>query len=57
MNYYERYKKLILDKTEKGELTEEFIEQTTERLEYYKSKKKLSEEEFNYLIALLNVND
>ena len=56
MNYYERYKKLILDKTERGELTSEFIEQTTERLNYYLKKKKATQEEYDELITLLNAN-
>lgn len=57
MNYYERYKKLILDKTASGELTEAFIEQTTERLNYYLKKKKLTQEQYDELITLMNPND
>ena len=57
MNYFERYRKLILDKTEKGELTEEFVTQTTSRIEFYYQKGKLTEEQHNELITLLNPND
>lgn len=57
MNYYERYKKLILDKIANDELTEEFIEQTTERLDYYLRKKKLTQAQYNELITLLNPNN
>lgn len=57
MNYYERYKKLINDKTASGELTEAFVEQTTERLDYYLRKKKITQEQYNELIALMNPNE
>ncbi len=56
MNYYERYKKLILDKTESKELTEEFITQTTTRLDYYLSKKKITQAQHDELITLMNPN-
>ena len=56
MNYYERYKKLILDKTDNNELTEAFIEQTTERLDYYLRKKKITQEQYDELITLMNPN-
>lgn len=56
MNYYERYKKLILDKTDNNELTEAFIEQTTERLDYYLRKRKITQEQYDELIALMNPN-
>ena len=57
MNYYERYRKLINDKTASGELTEAFVEQTTERLNYYFKKKKITQEQYDELITLLNPND
>lgn len=57
MNYYERYRKLINDKTASGELTEAFIEQTTERLDYYLRKKKITQEQYDELIALMNPNE
>lgn len=58
MNYYNRYKKQIETKIADGLLTEEYIEETTERLDYYFNvKKKLTREEYNYLIALLNQNE
>lgn len=57
MNYYERYKKLIIDKIESGELTEVFIEQTTERLGYYLRKKKITQEQHDELMTLMNPND
>ena len=57
MNYYERYKKLIIDKIESGELTEVFIEQTTERLGYYLRKKKITQEQHDALMTLMNPND
>ena len=56
MNYYERYRKLILDKTASGELTEVFVEQTTERLDYYLRKRKITQEQYDELIALMNPN-
>ena len=57
MNYYNRYKKQIETRIAEGSLTEEYIAETTERLDYYLGKKKLSQEEYNYLIALLNQNE
>ena len=57
MNYYSRYKKQIEARIAEGTLTEEYIEETTERLDYYLGKKKLTQEEYNYLIALLNQNE
>ena len=56
MNYYERYKKLILDKIVNEELTQDFIAQTTERLDYYLRKKKLTQEQYDELITLMNPN-
>ena len=55
--YFERYKKLILDKTANGGLTEDFITQTTERLDYYLSKKKITQEQYDELITLMNPNE
>lgn len=57
MNYYNRYKTQIEKRKEEGTLTEEYITETTERLDYYLSKKKITQEEYNYLIAILNDND
>lgn len=57
MNYYNRYKKQIETRIAEGSLTEEYIAETTERLDYYLGKKKLTQEEYNYLIALLNQNE
>ncbi|MBR1454010.1 MAG: hypothetical protein IJ593_05145 [Lachnospiraceae bacterium] len=57
MNYYERYKKLILDKIEKKEITEDFVEQTTLRLNYYLARRKITQDEYNELIKLLNANE
>ncbi len=57
MNYYERYKKLISDKTTSGGLTEAFVEQTTERLDYYLRKRKITQEQYDELITLMNPND
>lgn len=56
MNYHERYKKLILDKIASGELTQEFIAQTTTRLDYYLSKKKITQAQYDELITLMNPN-
>lgn len=57
MNYYERYAKLINNKKESGGLPQEFIKQTTERLNYYKTKKKITKAEYDELIALMNPNE
>ena len=54
MNYYERYRKLILDKIASGELTEEFVSQTTSRITFYYNKGKLTEEQYDELIELMN---
>lgn len=53
MSIFERYKKLIIDKKEEGALTEEFINQTKERLEVYLSKGKLTKDEYDELIGML----
>lgn len=57
MNYYERYKKQILERTEREQLTNEYIEETTERLDYYLSKRKITQAQYDELITLLNAND
>lgn len=56
MSIYEKYKKLILEKNERGDLTETFVEKTATQLDYYLKKKKLTQEEYNELIALMNPN-
>ena len=53
---YERYKKLILEKIEREKLTEEFISKTTTQLDYYLSKNKLTQEQYDELITLMNPN-
>lgn len=57
MNYYGRYKKQILERTEKEQLTTEYIEETTERLDYYLSKRKITQEQYDELITLMNPNE
>lgn len=57
MNYYERYKKQILERTEKEQLTTEYIKETTERLDYYLSKRKITQEQYDELITLMNPNE
>ena len=54
---YEKYKKLILEKIEREKLTEEFISKTTTQLDYYLSKNKLTQEQYDELITLMNSND
>lgn len=54
---YEKYKKLIQEKIERGKLTEEFISKTTTQLDYYLSKNKLTQEQYDELITLMNPND
>lgn len=54
---YEKYKKLILEKIEREKLTEEFISKTTTQLDYYLSKNKLTQEQYDELITLMNPND
>lgn len=53
---YEKYKKLILEKIEREKLTEEFISKTTTQLDYYLSKNKLTQEQYDELITLMNPN-
>ena len=54
---YEKYKKLILEKIERGQLTEAFIEKTITQLDYYLNKNKLTQEQYNELITLMNPNE
>ena len=56
MSIYEKYKKLINEKTERGILTEEFITKTTTQLDYYLTKNKLTQEQYDELITLMNPN-
>lgn len=56
MSIYEKYKKLITEKIERGQLTSEFITKTTNQLNYYLNKHKITQEEYDELITLLNVN-
>ena len=57
MTIYEKYKKLITDKTEREELTDAFVEKTTMQLDYYLSKKKVTQKEYDELITLMNPNE
>lgn len=57
MNYYTRYKKQIETRISEGGLTSDYIEETTERLNYYLSKKKITQAQYDELIEMLNVND
>ena len=52
---YERYKRLIQDKINEGELTQEFIEKTTYRLSEFYEKKKITKEEYEELLNMLEV--
>ena len=54
---YEKYKKLILEKIERGRLTVEFIEKTTTQLNYYLSKREVTQDEYDELITLMNPNE
>lgn len=56
MNIYDRYKRLIQDKIDNDELTPEFIEETTYRLGEFFKKGKITEEEYNELITMMNKN-
>ena len=53
---YDKYKKLIQLKIEREELTEDFVRKTTTQLDYYLSKKKLTQSEYDELITLMNPN-
>lgn len=57
MTIYEKYKKLIEEKIERGSLTEEFVTKITTQLDYYKTKKKITKAQYDELIAMMNVND
>lgn len=54
---YEKYKKLILEKIEREKLTNEFVDKTTTQLDYYLNKNKLTQEQYNELITLMNPNE
>ncbi len=56
MSIYEKYMKLITEKSERNELTEAFVEKTTIQLNYYLKKKKLTQAEYDELIRLMNPN-
>lgn len=56
MSIYERYKRLIQDKIDNNELTPEFIEETTYRLGEFLKKGKITQEEYDELIELMNPN-
>ena len=54
---YEKYKRLIKEKIERGKLTEEFIEKTTNHLNYYLSKKQITQDGYDELVTLMNPNE
>ncbi len=54
---YEKYKRLIEEKTERGQLNEAFITKTTTQLDYYLAKKKVTQKEYDELITLMNPNE
>lgn len=56
MNIYDRYKRLIQDKIDNDELTPEFIEETTYRLGEFLKKGKITQEQYNELITMMNKN-
>ena len=56
MGIYDRYKRQIQDRIEEGLLTDEYVTETTKRLDVYLSKKKLTQKEYNELIELMNSN-
>ena len=53
---YDKYKKLIQLKIEREELTEDFVRKITTQLDYYLSKKKLTQSEYDELITMMNPN-
>lgn len=57
MTIYEKYQKLINEKIERGQLTKAFIEKTITQLDYYLNKNKLTQEQYNELITLMNPNE
>lgn len=54
---YEKYKQLITEKAEREGLTDAFVTKTTTQLDYYLSKKKLTQKEYDELITLMNPNE
>lgn len=56
MNIYERYKKLIEDKKASGDLTPEFISDTTDKLDFYLGRRKITQDQYDELITLMNEN-
>ena len=56
MNHYNRFKTQIEKRKEEGGLTEEYIAETTERLDYYLKKKKITKAQYDELIALMSQN-
>ena len=54
---YEKYKRLIVEKIERGKLTAEFIEKTTTQLNYYLRKKDVTQDEYDEFITLMNPNE
>lgn len=54
MSIYERYLKLINDKINDGQLTPEFIQETTYRLGEFLKKGKITQEQYDELIKLMN---
>ena len=57
MGIYDRYKRQIQDRIEEGLLTDEYITETTKRLDVYLSKKKLTQKEYDELIELMHPNE
>lgn len=54
---YEKYKKLITLKTEREQLTEEFVAKTTIQLDYYLDHRRITQEQYDELIVLMNPNN
>lgn len=54
MSIYDRYIKLISDKINEGQLTPEFIQETTYRLSEFLKKGKIIQEQYDELIELMN---
>lgn len=51
---YERYVRLINDTINEGQLTPEFIQETTYRLGEFLKKGKITQEQYDELIELMN---